>query len=85
MSGSHKELIVLQGTSTYEKEEEDDNSSDGEWVDMSHSSEDDTDKSVDTHKDVSDKKEVDQNHGAMNKNGKGDGDKVSSFMWYMFL
>jgi len=80
MSGIQKYLIVLQGTSTYEKDEEDDNSSDDEWVDISHSSEDDTDKYVDTHRDPLDRKEVDQKHGAMNQNEKGDGDKVSPFM-----
>jgi hypothetical protein len=86
MSGSYKYRIVLQGTSTFEKDEEDDNSSDGEWVDISHSSEDDnssegdTDKYVDTHRDPLDRKEVDQKHGAMNQNEKGDGDKVSPFM-----
>lgn len=65
-----------EGTSTYEKDEEDENSSDGEWVDMSHSSDDDTDKYVDTHGDPLDRKEVDQKHGAMNQNEKGDGDKA---------
>jgi hypothetical protein len=80
MSGSHKCLIVLQGTSTYEKDEEDDDSSDGEWVDISHSSEDDTDKYVDTHRDRLDRKEVDQKNGAINQNEKGGADKVSPFM-----
>jgi hypothetical protein len=80
MSGSHEGHIVLQGTSTYEEDEEDDTSSDGEWVDISHSSEDDTDKNVDTHNDVSDRKDDDQKHGAMEQNEKGDGDKVSPFM-----
>ena len=85
MSGSHKELIVLQGISAYEKDEEDDNSSDGEWEDISHSSEDDTDKNVDAHRDALERKEVDQKHGIVNENEKGDGDKVSPFMWYMSL
>jgi hypothetical protein len=80
MSGSHIYLIVLQGTSTYEKDEGDENSSDGEWVDISHSSDDDMDKYVDTDRDPLDRKEVDQKHGAMNQNEKGDGDKVSPFM-----
>ena len=72
--------IVLQGISTYEKYEEDDNSSSDEWVDISHSSEDDADKNVDTHKDASDRREVDQKHRAMNQNENGDGDEVSPFM-----
>ena len=84
MSGSHEDLVVLQVTSMYEKDDEDD-SSDGEWVDISHSSEDDTDKNVDTHKDVSDRKEVDQKHGAVNTNERRDGDKVSPFIRYISL
>ena len=80
MNGSHEGLIVLQGTSTCEKYDEDDNSSGDEWVDISHSSEDDADKNVDTQKDASDRREVDQKHRAMNQNENGDGDEVSPFM-----
>jgi len=49
-------------------------------VDISHSSEDDTDNYVDTHRDPLDRREAGQKHGAMNQNEKGDGDMVSPFM-----
>jgi hypothetical protein len=78
-----KELIVPQGTSGCEKDDEDDGSSDGEWIDISHSSEDgDAEENVDTQNKISGKKEADQKHdeGVVNDNEEEDGDKVKSFI-----
>jgi hypothetical protein len=78
-----KELIIPQGTSGCDKRDEDDGSSDDEWIDISHSSEDDNaEGNVDTQKEISGRKEADRKHddGAINANEKEDGDKVILFI-----
>lgn len=77
-----KEIIVPQDSSGCEKDNEDDGSSDGEWVDVSHSSEDDdAEENVGTENKIPGKKEAVQKHeGVINGNEEEDGGKVKSLI-----
>lgn len=77
-----REFIVSQGTSGCGKDDVDDASSDDEWIDISHSSEDDAEENIGTQQEVFDRLEDDQkcDHGAVDENEEDDGDKVSSLM-----
>lgn len=66
-----------EGTSGCGKDDEDDGNSDDEWIDISHSSEDDAEENIGTQEDVFDRVEDDKkcDHGAVDENEEEDGDK----------
>jgi hypothetical protein len=75
-----RKCIVSQGISGCGGDDEDDGSSDGEWVDISHSSEDDAEENIGTQEDAFDRLEDDQrgDRGTVDEDVEEDEDKVSS-------